>query len=263
MQANELLQQGDLDNSLQALQQSVRERPADPALRVFLFQLLCVTGDWQRALKQLQLTGELDALTLPMAQTYREAITCELFRQEVFAGRQSPLVFGDPPAWIALIIEALRLTGQGTPDLAEMLRCQAFDQAPANPGVIDGQTFAWLADADQRIGPVIEAIINGRYYWIPMQRLSKLEIEPPSDLRDMVWVPARLQFENGGATVALIPSRYSGTEGSNDASLKLSRKTIWQETTTNSYTGLGQRMFVTDMGDHSLLNTRSISFVDV
>ena len=113
MQADQLLQQGDLDGTLDSLQQSVREQPSDPALRVFLFQLLCINGDWQRALSQLQLTGELDAINLPMVQTYREAIACELFRQQVFSGRQSPLVFGDPPAWIALLLEGLRLNGDG------------------------------------------------------------------------------------------------------------------------------------------------------
>jgi len=261
MQAEQLLQQGDIDGTLQSLQQSVRERPSDPALRVFLFQLLCVTGDWQRALSQLQLTAELDTINLPMVQTYREAIACELFRQQVFSGRQSPLVFGDPPAWIALQVEALRLAGEGETDRSEELLQAAFTQAPANPGVIDGQPFAWLADADQRIGPVLEAIINGRYYWIPMQRLGKVEIDPPADLRDMVWAPARLHFENGGATVALIPSRYSGTEESGDAALKLGRKTLWRESAPEFYTGLGQRMFVTDIGDYSLLNTRSISFM--
>lgn len=261
MQAEQLLQQGDLDGTLQALQQNVRERPSDPALRVFLFQLLCVTGDWPRALNQLQLTGELDAINLPMVQTYREAIACELFRRQVFDGRQSPLVFGDPPPWIALLLEALRLAGEGANEHAEGLRQAAFEQAPANPGIIDEQPFAWLADADPRIGPVLEAIINGRYYWIPMQRLHKVEIDPPSDLRDMVWAAARLEFENGGTTVALLPARYSGTEESADASLKLARKTLWQEPFPQFYTGLGQRMFVTDIGDHPLLGTRSIRFI--
>ena len=261
MHAEELLQQGDLVNSLQALQQSIREQPADPGLRIFLFQLLCIAGDWQRALKQLQLTGELDALNLPMVQTYREAIACELFRQQVFAGRQSPLVFGDPPAWIALLIEALRLHGEGETGRGKQLQQAAsFEQAPANPGTLDGERFAWLADADQRIGPVLEAIINGRYYWLPMQHLSRVEFEPPSDLRDMVWAPVHLQFVNSGATVALVPSRYCGTERSDDASLKLARKTFWQEPVPDFYTGLGQRMFVTDSGEHALLNVRNISF---
>jgi type VI secretion system protein ImpE len=263
MQAEQLLQQGDLAGTLEALQENVRERPSDPALRVFLFQLLCVTGDWQRALSQLQLTGELDAINLPMVQTYREAIACELFRQQVFSGRQSPLVFGDPPTWIALLIEGLRLHGDGQSQRARLLRQEAFDQAPANPGRLDGEPFAWLADADQRLGPVLEAIINGVYYWIPMQRLSRVEIEPPSDLRDMVWVPVHLRFVNGGTTVALVPSRYCGTEVSGDAGLKLSRKTIWQESVPDFYTGLGQRMLVTDKGEQALLNLRNISFEDV
>jgi type VI secretion system protein ImpE len=260
VQAEELLQQGDLANSLESLQQSVREQPSDPGLRVFLFQLLCVTGDWQRALSQLQLTAELDAINLPMAQTYRDAIACELFRQQVFAGSQSPLVFGDPPGWIALLIEALRMAARDKPERAQRLQQEALSQAPAKPGEIDGQSFAWIADADPRIGPVLEAIINGRYYWIPMDRLSRVELESPSDLRDMVWAPARLQFENGGTTVALIPSRYSGTETSDDAALKLARKTLWQEPVPDFFTGLGQRMLVTDRGDHALLNTRNIRF---
>jgi type VI secretion system protein ImpE len=260
VQAEEFLQQGDLVNSLDRLQQSVRERPSDPGLRVFLFQLLCITGDWPRALNQLQLTAELDAINLPMAQTYRDAIACELFRQQVFAGCQTPLVFGDPPSWIALLIEVLHMAAQGKSERAKLLQQEALTQAPAKSGVIDGQSFTWIADADQRIGPVLEAIINGRYYWIPMDRLSSVELDTPSDLRDMVWAPARLRFENGGATVALIPSRYSGSERSDDAALKLGRKTLWQEPVPDFFTGLGQRMLVTDRGDHALLNTRNISF---
>ncbi|MEJ2455370.1 MAG: type VI secretion system accessory protein TagJ [Candidatus Thiodiazotropha sp.] len=263
VQAEELLQQGDLMNSLERLQQSVRERPADSGLRVFLFQLLCVTGDWQRAWDQLQLTAELDAINLPMAQTYREAIVCELFRQQVFAGSQSPLVFGDPPGWMALLIEALQMAAGGKHERARLLQQAALEQAPAKAGVIDGQAFAWIADADPRIGPVFEAIINGRYYWIPMDRLSGVELEVPRDLRDMVWAPARLQFENGGATVALIPSRYSGTERSDDAALKLARKTLWQEPAPDFFSGLGQRMFVSDRGDHALLNTRTLRFESI
>jgi len=45
----QLLAQGDPAGALELLQKRVRERSADPALRVFLFQLLCVLGQWQRA----------------------------------------------------------------------------------------------------------------------------------------------------------------------------------------------------------------------
>ena len=49
-----------------------------------------------------------------------------------------------------------------------------------------------------RLGPVCEAIINGRYYWVPFDRLSRIDLEAPVDLRDVVWMPAHFQFANGG-----------------------------------------------------------------
>ena len=39
----------------------------------FLFQLLAVQGQWDRALTQLNMAGEMDAAHLAMVQTYREA----------------------------------------------------------------------------------------------------------------------------------------------------------------------------------------------
>ncbi|MET0123754.1 MAG: type VI secretion system accessory protein TagJ, partial [Candidatus Thiodiazotropha sp. 6PLUC9] len=125
---------------------------------------------------------------------------------------------------------------------------------------LDEQPFAWLADADSRIGPMFEAIVNGRYYWIPMQRLKKVSIEAPEDLRDMVWTPAHLTFENEGEAVALLPARYPGTEQETDTALKLSRKTEWLTPADNLYIGLGQRMLATDQNEYPLLNTREIEF---
>src|SRR5437868_6568515 len=82
--AEELLAAGDTQGALELLQRQVRERAADPKLRVFLFQLLCVLGQWQRAFTQLQVCGEMDAAALPMVNTYREALQCEAVREAVF-----------------------------------------------------------------------------------------------------------------------------------------------------------------------------------
>jgi type VI secretion system protein ImpE len=260
MDAEERLKQGQFDEALQALQQAIRKEPANTKLRIFLFQLLCVMGAWERALSQLKVAGDMDSLNLPMAQTYREAIHCELFRKKVFSGEKSPLIFGDPPEWSAFLIEALKHTGAGEYSLAEKLRTQAFELAQCSSGSIDEQPFEWIADADNRIGPIMEAIINGRYYWIPMQRLKQVAIDPPEDLRDMVWAPAHLTFENEGQAVALIPARYPGTEDESDSMLKLGRKTEWLEPYQGLYTGLGQRMWATDVDEYPLLSTRQIDF---
>jgi type VI secretion system protein ImpE len=49
----ELLQQGKVQETIQALTQYLRDKPADTARRTFLFELLCFAGEYARAEKQL------------------------------------------------------------------------------------------------------------------------------------------------------------------------------------------------------------------
>jgi type VI secretion system protein ImpE len=260
MLAQQLIRDGDLPGALAALQDAVRKDSANPKLRVFLFQLLSVLGQWNRALTQLNVAGELDAGALPMVQTYREAIQCEALRAEIFAGRRAPILFGEPEPWMAQLAEALKLDASDA-DQAARLRSEAFESAPASPGSIDGQEFAWLADADGRLGPVLEAIVNGRYFWIPFMRIARIEIDPPTDLRDAVWTAATFTLANGAQTVGLIPTRYPGSEDAGDGALKLARRTEWTGVDGFDHV-LGQRMFTTDAGDYPLMDARLIEFVD-
>lgn len=257
--AEQALHDANPQEALRLLQERVRAAPEDSKLRVFLFQLLCVLGQWDRALNQLTVAGELDASTLAMVQTYREAIQCERVREQVFLGQKAPLLFGDPEPWVALFIEAMLRDGRGEKEAARTLRDQAFEQAPASSGTLNGQPFEWLADADMRLGPILEAVINGRYYWVPLNRLAKIEIDPPIDLRDTAWMAAHFEFSNGGETVGLIPTRYAGTDLS-DPKLALARVTEWNELEIGFFVGSGQRSLTTDAGDHALMDVRSIVF---
>jgi type VI secretion system protein ImpE len=259
MDAQQLISDGQLGAALTALQDQIRKDPSNAKYRTFLFQLLCVQGQWNRALTQLNVAAELDAATLPMAQTYREAIQCEALRDEIFAGKRLPVVFGEPLPWIALVAEALKLEGEGNAAGGAAARARAFEDAPASSGSINGEPFAWLADADARIGPVLEVIMNGRYIWVPVQHVSRIEIAAPADLRDKVWMPATFTWTNGASTVGLIPTRYAGTvhPGADDA-LLLARRTEW----SGEGIGLGQRMLATDAADYALMDVRTVEFDD-
>ena len=206
--AEAALRAGDPRAALQHLTSAVRAKPADAKLRIFMAQLLCVLGQWERAHTQLNVVADMDAETVAMRETVGHAIRCELIRAKVFAGNRTPMVFGAPDEWLALLIESLLQKGQGNAAMGDELAARAFDAAPEVKGKIDGESFSWLADGDSRLGPVLEACVNGRYYWVPLSRLSRVEIDPPADLRDCVWMAATLMFSNGGETVALIPTRY-------------------------------------------------------
>lgn len=258
--AERSVREGDPQKALAQLQDAVRAHPANAKLRVFLFQLLCVLGQWPRALNQLEVAAGLDASALAMAQTYGDAVRCELMRTEVFNGKKSPMVFGQPDQWIALLIESLLVRGHGQAQESERLRQRAFDEAPAVSGTLDGKLFEWIADADSRLGPVLEAVVNGRYYWVPFSRLAKVVIEKPTDLRDLVWMPAHFLFENGGDTVALIPTRYAGSESSSNGPIMLARQTTWESFASDAYSGLGQRVLATDSGEYPIMEVREIEF---
>lgn len=258
--AEAALRAGDPRTALQHLTSAVRAKPADAKLRIFMAQLLCVLGQWERAHTQLNVVAEMDAETHAMRETVGHAIRCELMRARVFKGERTPMVFGQPDEWLALLVESMLQQGQGNAALSADLASRAFDAAPATPGRLDGQAFAWIADADSRLGPVLEACVNGRYYWVPFARLSKVVFEAPEDLRDIVWTPAQLFFHNGGETVALVPTRYIGSETSDDAAICMARKTVWSDAGNDRWHGLGQRVLATDAGDFDLMAVRTVEF---
>lgn len=254
----ELLRAGEPAAAVAALQTRVRSEPSDPKLRVFLFQLLCVLGDWERAHDQLKALAELDAGSFPLVHLYGAAINCELLRREVFAGAKTPVMLGEPPPWVALLLQALAAEAQGQGGEAKVLRGEALEQASAVPGTVDGQAFEWIADADSRLGPIFEAVIDGQYYWVPFERTRSIALEAPSDLRDFLWLPAHLVLVNGGNTAALLPARYPGSESNSDGLIRLGRKTEWEEVAPETFHGRGQRMLTTDADEYALLSIRLI-----
>ncbi|RMH10694.1 MAG: virulence protein SciE type [Planctomycetota bacterium] len=264
--AEDHLRAGRVDEALDALRDAIRSDPSDAGKRIFLFQLFCVLGQWDKALNQLNVAADLDSSVELMAKVGRSVLQCEAFRREVFAGRKSPLLLGEPEPWIGLMIQAVRLSGQGEHAKAADVRAEAFEAAEPIAGSItiaDGEdlkseAFAWIADADERLGPMIEAIIEGKYYWVPMSHIRSVLIEPPTDLRDLVWVPAQFTWVNGGEMVGLIPARYPGSEDSKDGTILLARKTEFVQVADDTYVGVGQRMWATDSGEFPILQTRQI-----
>ncbi len=262
MSAEDLLKAENLPGALAALEDDVRRHPDVARFRVFLFQLLCVMGQWDRAVRQLQVATELSPDARMMAQTYREAIICEVYREKVFAGQKTPLIFGEPADWIARLAEALKLLADGHLDSSSEMRAGAFEAAPITAGKINDHDFGWIADADTRLGPILEAIVNGRYYWVPFAALAEVTIDEPSDLRDVVWMPAKIRLKNAGETVALIPTRYAGTLESGDGSQILSRETSWRDLGEETFVGIGQRILSTDVEDTALMDVRSITLTE-
>ncbi len=257
--AEKKLFSGNLFQSLEDIKDQIRKDPSRAELRTCLFQLLCIQGEYKRALTQLNISGDMDDTNKLMAQVCGPLLNCEVLRDEIFKGNHSPLVFGEPEEWVGRMIQALMLDAKKNHKAAQSLRADAIEQAEPVPGTINGDPFEWLADADSRLGPLLEIIVEGRYYLTAISNIKRMTISAPCDLRDVLWLPVSVLWKNEGQSVGFLPARYHGSVEVGEESLLLGRETRWHEVLEDVFFGLGQKMLVTDHHDYPIMAVREIT----
>jgi len=239
---------------------TVRHHPSSVRERWLLFQLLCLDGEWERALKQLQTWAKLEPEGEARAQLHRGLIQSEMFRAEVFAGKRTPGFIDAAPAWVETLLAANAQLGRGEIAMADSLRTAALNDAPATRG--EGpQTgpFDWMTESDSRLGPVCEIAVAGGYRWIPFDQMRSLVLTPTATLTDLVWRPATVTLRDATVLKGYAPTRYPGSELGPDA-IKLARQTSWTDIGDTGVIGLGQKTWTTDRGDIGLLALSELHF---
>ena len=186
--ADQLLREGDLPGARARLVDTVRADPGNPGARMFLFSLLAIGGEWDKARAQLNALAGISPEARMLSIVYGQAIDAEAQRAEVFAGRARAEVHAGND-WTQSLADALFATTRGKDEAAAEARASALDRAPDTPGELDGTRFDWIADADARFGPAFEAIIGGRYGLVAFDAVERITSEGPRDLRDFVWYP--------------------------------------------------------------------------
>lgn len=256
--ADQLLRDGDLDGARSALVETVRSNPADARARMFLFQLLAVAGEWDKAAKHLEALAQISPEARMLATVYNMAMKAEEQRAAIWAGRERmPIIRG---AWAEGLAQAIMDFANGRIAEGQAARDAALDQAPDTPGELDGTRFEWLTDADPRFGPTFEVIIQGRYGLVAFSEVATLKSDGPRDLRDTVWCPAQISFREGQSVAALLPTRYPGSEHSTDLPMRMGRSTGWTPGSAGE-TGCGQHLLALSGGEETgLLALRSLVF---
>lgn len=249
------------------IEAQVRTQPAAAVHRWALFQLLCVMGQWERAVQQLQVYAQLDPQQVPAAQAYRDLIRAERWRAQVLSGRERPGFVFDAPSWVEGLLEALRLSATEQHDEADLVRERALDQAPLVPARSADLQLDWIADSDSRLGPVCEVMTAGHYRWLPFSDIAAWRIERPAMLLDLVWAPCTLTLTDGSAVPGFMPARYPGSEtvhgdSSEHDAICLGRRTSWQEPGRTGVIARGQKTWTTSTGDLSIFELANSEFGD-
>src|SRR5574343_747314 len=249
-----------LADAIAEVEADIRSKPMETAPRWLLVQLLCVVGDWPRAQKLLASAAPAvapgKAGAMAVEQLYTQLMAAEQARTAVFAGTQAPAFVDDaPPEWVLQLVQALALEGVGDQAAADAARELALAQAPSVAGQCDQGDFAWLADADSRLGPVCEFVHHGQYVWAPLNRVAALHIQEPVRVIDFVWRPVRMVLDDGQVWQGHMPARYPGSEHGRDA-VRLGLETVWKNQGQTCVVGLGQKMWMSDVGEWALSDMR-------
>jgi type VI secretion system protein ImpE len=216
-----LFDAGKLNEAIEALGAELRQNHSDIQRRTFLFELLCFSGNWERADKQLDILAGSDKDKRLGSLLYRAAIAAEKTRHEKFAAKKD-----DP------------------------------EELPTVSGTLNGRMFLSLEDADPRIGARLEILAGENYMWIPLEQISLIEMLPPKRLRDLLWAPATIHAAPGfgqdlGEILLPVLSPFSSAHADND--VRLGRMTVWEEGIP-----FGQKMLLVDGEEIPLLELRKL-----
>ena len=260
--AKALFDAGRLADAVQALNQEVKTRPSDGGLRIFLFELLCFQGALDRAAKQLDvIAAQSGQPGVELAvQVYRSLLAAEDQRRAVFHGDALPKFIIPPHAHVERYLLLLKKLGSATEDELTGMLEQAEEESPPIEGERGGKRFGSFRDADDRVAAVLEVFHGGEYLWIPFDQITRLDITPPKKLRELMWVQARLQVVGQAPGDVFIPTRYTDSYLHPDDNVKLGRLTEWEAVRDRMVLGQGQRVFLVDGEEVSLLDLGGASF---
>ena len=228
--ARRWFEQGNVRKAQEALSLYLRDHPADNAQRTFLFELLCLSGAFERAEKQLAVLAQGNSQAKMGAALYYSALHAEKTRHGMFERQELP----NTPA------------------------------PPSPPGRLNGKAFRRLRDGDPDLGSRLEVFAAGAYLWIPFQHIASVEMAAPKKLRDTLWMPAFVRtgprFQGKELGEVLIPAIYPFSWRHADESVWLGHVTDWAADDQGREYPSGQRMLLCDEEEVPFLEVRSLEF---
>ncbi len=259
MRAKEFLEANQLSAAIAELNQAVKSHPTDTRLRTFLFETLCFAGEYERAERQLDVIGLQSESAGIGVEIYRQLLKADKARQRWFSEGLKPAFLLEPPPWVSHVLEVgHRLRGQQT-DEAKALLQQAATGSTLQ-GIVNGKPFTDFRDSDDRLGRILEVYLRDSYVWLPYEQITKMTIPQPKQLRDLLWTPATIEVGDGPSGDVFLPVLYANSCREDDDQVRLGKVTDWRALGDGLAGGVGQKTFLVDGTELSILEIRDIAF---
>jgi type VI secretion system protein ImpE len=126
---------------------------------------------------------------------------------------------------------------------------QAERLRPAMAGTCGDRDFKDFRDLDDLTAGAFEVLTKtGKYYWIAVERVERLEFSPPQRPLDLIWRPVEMAVPGAFEAEVFMPAIYGTLEAADEAA-RLGRRTDWLGNEPTPVRGVGQRVFAIDGED--------------
>lgn len=260
MSAADHFRAGRLSDAIAAAQAAIRAKPQDANARYLLAELLCFTGDFERADKQLDAVGDVDPKMMYAVTLFRHLIRGEQARQQFYTDGRVPEFLGQPSEDLKLRLQASIAVREK--NFAEAARLYEQAEARRSPvqGQCNGKEFADLRDLDDQTASVFEVLSpSGKYFWVPFEAIRTLEFRPPERSRDLLWRSAHAESSDGQELDFYLPVLYTATARSENEQCRLGRMTDWIGGDGEPVRGIGQRTFLVGEESIGIMDLQTIS----
>jgi type VI secretion system protein ImpE len=258
----DLYQKGDLTGAIEALIQRVKARPADVNQRGLLVEMLCFAGNIERADLQLDAMVKQDPDSAVGVALLRQVLRGEQARRQYHLEGRLPTFLDAPTEHMELLLQASIALREG--NLAEALDLASEAEATRQPvaGRLDDVPFDDFRDLNDMLGGVLEVLTtDGKYYWVPLERVVQITFRPPQRPRDLIWRRAELSVADGPEGEVFIPALYvAASEAELDDQARLGRTTVWIGDETTPVRGVGQRVFLVGDQDIPIMDLQAVEF---
>ena len=261
MKTQDYYEAGQLREAVQAATDDVKSHPADVGKRTLLAELLCFTGELDRADKQLDAVGKQQPDAMLVISMFRHLVRAEMVRRDFYESGRVPDFIDKPRPELQLRLEAsIRIREGDAAAAAEMLAEAETQRAPV-AGVANGKAFDDLRDLDDLCASFFEVLTsNGKYYWIPIDRVESIELRPPTRPRELLWRPAHMVVRGGPDGEVFLPTLYAGSHAEEEDDVtRLGRFTDWRGGDGVPVRGVGQRMFLCGDREQSILDFEEVT----
>lgn len=256
LSAKELYQAGNLTDAIAAMNDEVRKNPVDQGRRGFLAELLCFSGNLERADKLLDVISTQNPDVAVGVAMIRQLVRADQARRELFSAGRVPEFLEQPSDALSKHLEAVTLLREGDPGGAAKILEAAEAARVSVSGTCNGKAFDDFRDLDDVTASFFEVLTStGKYFWVEMARVREMEFHAPERPIDLIWRRASVDVIEGPDGDVFIPAIYlppvdaiEAGQGSDDQVIDdqvlLGRSSDWIGGEGSPARGLGQRCFL-------------------